>query len=82
MSVDKLELSDGKLSRLSGYSAEMPGRENTRDHAVVIGGSIAGLSAARVLSDFYAKVTVYERDELPAQRPTAPPSLRTGIYTC
>ncbi|OMC28595.1 oxidoreductase [Mycobacterium colombiense] len=38
-----------------------------RDHAVVIGGSIAGLCAARVLSDSYSRVTVYERDELPAQ---------------
>ncbi|OBB91651.1 NAD(P)/FAD-dependent oxidoreductase [Mycobacterium sp. 852002-40037_SCH5390672] len=37
-----------------------------RDHAVVIGGSIAGLCAARVLSDSYSRVTVYERDELPA----------------
>ena len=35
------------------------------DHAVVIGGSIAGLCAARVLSDCYSRVTVYERDELP-----------------
>ncbi|MDT5256957.1 MAG: hypothetical protein QOD10_2037 [Mycobacterium sp.] len=35
------------------------------DHAVVIGGSLAGLCAARVLSDFYNRVTVYERDELP-----------------
>jgi 2-polyprenyl-6-methoxyphenol hydroxylase-like FAD-dependent oxidoreductase len=42
---------------------------------VVIGGSIAGLSAARVLSDSYARVTVYERDELPdtpASRATVP----------
>src|ERR1700757_1921400 len=39
--------------------------KNLRDHAVVIGGSIAGLSAARVLSDCYSRVTVYERDELP-----------------
>src|SRR6201993_3007806 len=39
--------------------------KNLRDHAVVIGGSIAGLSAARVLSDRYSRVTVYERDELP-----------------
>jgi 2-polyprenyl-6-methoxyphenol hydroxylase-like FAD-dependent oxidoreductase len=31
----------------------------------VIGGSLAGLCAARVLSDFYNRVTVYERDELP-----------------
>ncbi|WP_156664474.1 NAD(P)/FAD-dependent oxidoreductase [Mycobacterium sp. 852002-51057_SCH5723018] len=33
---------------------------------MVIGGSIAGLCAARVLSDHYARVTVYERDELPS----------------
>ncbi len=36
------------------------------DHAVVVGASIGGLCAARVLSDFYDRVTVYERDELPA----------------
>jgi len=35
------------------------------DHAVAIGGSLAGLCAARVLADFYDKVTVYERDEVP-----------------
>ncbi len=35
------------------------------NHAVVIGASLAGLCAARVLSDFYNRVTVYERDELP-----------------
>jgi 2-polyprenyl-6-methoxyphenol hydroxylase-like FAD-dependent oxidoreductase len=34
-------------------------------HAVVIGASIGGLCAARVLSDFYDRVTMYERDELP-----------------
>jgi flavin-dependent dehydrogenase len=34
-------------------------------HALVIGASIGGLCAARVLSDFYDRVTVYERDELP-----------------
>src|SRR3954471_1651136 len=34
-------------------------------HAIVIGASIGGLCAARVLSDFYDRVTVYERDELP-----------------
>ncbi|OBA93912.1 oxidoreductase [Mycobacteriaceae bacterium 1482268.1] len=36
-------------------------------HAVVIGASIAGLCAARVLSDFFDRVTVYERDNLPEQ---------------
>ncbi len=54
----------------------MPGSaENPRDHAVVIGASIAGLSAARVLSDFFARVTVFERDDLPgtpANRTTVP----------
>ncbi|MBX9640620.1 MAG: oxidoreductase [Mycobacteriaceae bacterium] len=42
---------------------------------MVIGASIAGLSAARVLSDFYERVTVYERDDLPsapANRATVP----------
>jgi 2-polyprenyl-6-methoxyphenol hydroxylase-like FAD-dependent oxidoreductase len=32
------------------------------EHAIVIGGSMSGLLAARVLSDFYTKVTVLERD--------------------
>lgn len=35
-----------------------------RGHAVVIGGSIAGMCAARVLARSFAKVTVVERDEL------------------
>ncbi|WP_396933878.1 FAD-dependent oxidoreductase [Mycolicibacterium sp.] len=35
------------------------------DHALVLGGSMAGLLAARVLTDFYDTVTVVERDVLP-----------------
>ncbi|MEU8798204.1 FAD-binding monooxygenase [Spirillospora sp. NPDC048819] len=35
------------------------------DRAVVLGGSIAGLLAARVLADAYGEVVVVERDELP-----------------
>ncbi|MDT5075577.1 MAG: hypothetical protein QOJ80_214, partial [Mycobacterium sp.] len=35
------------------------------DGAVVCGASMAGLLAARVLSEFYASVTVVERDVLP-----------------
>ena len=34
------------------------------DHAVVLGGSIGGSLAARVLSDFYREITVVERDDL------------------
>ena len=36
-----------------------------RRHAAVIGGSIGGLLAARVLADHYDRVTVLERDTLP-----------------
>lgn len=39
--------------------------ERWGQHAVVIGGSIAGLLAARVLADAYERVTVIERDKLP-----------------
>src|SRR5258705_6451336 len=35
------------------------------EHAVVLGASMGGLLAARVLADFYDTVTVVERDELP-----------------
>ena len=37
----------------------------TARHAVVIGGSLAGLCAGRVLSKFFAKVTVVDRDSYP-----------------
>lgn len=43
-------------------------------HAVVIGGSIAGLLAARVLSDHFARVTIIERDRLPEG-----PAARKGV---
>jgi 2-polyprenyl-6-methoxyphenol hydroxylase-like FAD-dependent oxidoreductase len=36
-----------------------------RNHAVVIGGSIAGLLAARVLADRFERVTILDRDQLP-----------------
>ncbi|GAA1428233.1 hypothetical protein GCM10009641_04980 [Mycobacterium cookii] len=61
-------------SDVTEYGGQMGG-ESGRKHAVVIGASIAGLCAARVLSDFYDGVTVYERDELPStpdNRPAVP----------
>ncbi|MBW4554318.1 MAG: hypothetical protein KME35_24935 [Aphanocapsa sp. GSE-SYN-MK-11-07L] len=39
---------------------------SAENHAIVIGGSIAGLLAARVVSDRFDCVTVVERDQLPA----------------
>lgn len=43
-------------------------------HAVVVGGSIAGLMAARVLSDHVGHVTVVDRDGLPER-----PGFRKGV---
>src|SRR5262252_558534 len=42
--------------------------------ALVIGGSLAGMCAARVLSDFVDKVTVIERDGYPSA-----PEFRSGV---
>jgi 2-polyprenyl-6-methoxyphenol hydroxylase-like FAD-dependent oxidoreductase len=39
--------------------------DKSGDRAVVLGGSMAGLLAARVLAEAYAEVVVIERDELP-----------------
>ncbi|MDG6103250.1 FAD-dependent oxidoreductase [Dactylosporangium aurantiacum] len=41
------------------------------DHAVVLGGSVAGLMAAAALAQRYARVTVVERDVLPRGGPHA-----------
>jgi 2-polyprenyl-6-methoxyphenol hydroxylase-like FAD-dependent oxidoreductase len=38
----------------------------TRGHAVVVGASMAGLLAARVLAESFSRVTVLDRDALPA----------------
>jgi 2-polyprenyl-6-methoxyphenol hydroxylase-like FAD-dependent oxidoreductase len=34
-------------------------------HAIVVGGSIAGLLAARILTDYFVRVTILDRDVLP-----------------
>jgi 2-polyprenyl-6-methoxyphenol hydroxylase-like FAD-dependent oxidoreductase len=44
------------------------------DHAVVLGASLAGLLAARVLADAYWRVTVVDRDALPSN-----PENRRGV---
>ena len=44
------------------------------DRALVVGGSMAGLLAARVLADSYDQVTVIDRDEL-----TEAPAHRRGV---
>ncbi|MFE7549687.1 NAD(P)/FAD-dependent oxidoreductase [Streptomyces gardneri] len=54
------------------------GRRATR-HAVVIGGSLAGLLAARVLAEHAEKVTVVERDRFP-EGPEARPGVPQGRH--
>lgn len=36
-----------------------------KDHAVVVGGSIAGMLAARVLAEHFSAVTIIETDKIP-----------------
>ena len=48
-------------------------------HAIVIGGSIAGLITARVLSDFFEQVTILERDEI-EDRPVIHKSVPQGNH--
>jgi 2-polyprenyl-6-methoxyphenol hydroxylase-like FAD-dependent oxidoreductase len=50
-----------------------------RFHAVVVGGSIAGMMAARVLSDHFAAVTLLERDQFP-ETPVARKGLPQGRH--
>src|SRR5829696_4330250 len=45
-----------------------------RAHVIVIGGSMAGLLAARVLADHFDRVTIVERDQLPQG-----PACRAGV---
>ncbi|MFF7942532.1 2Fe-2S iron-sulfur cluster-binding protein [Nocardia gamkensis] len=54
---------------IHGQSADHTGR----GHAVVLGASMGGLLAARILSDCFRKVTVVERDDLSA------PGNRRGV---
>jgi flavin-dependent dehydrogenase len=50
-----------------------------RRHAVVVGGSLAGMLAARVLSDHFDDVTLLERDRFP-ETPTARKGLPQGRH--
>src|SRR5215813_2278988 len=50
-------------------------KDSSNSHAIIIGGSMAGLLSARVLTDYFDTVTLLERDghsDLPAFRPGLP----------
>jgi len=44
---------------------EKENRSKTETHALVIGGSMAGMLAARILADHFERVTILERDHFP-----------------
>lgn len=50
-------------------------------HAIVLGASIGGLLAARVLSESYAKVTIFDRDALPTDGVTGRKGVPQGDHT-
>jgi 2-polyprenyl-6-methoxyphenol hydroxylase-like FAD-dependent oxidoreductase len=43
----------------------MVGGDTHMKHAIVIGGSVGGLLAARVLAGYFERVTIVERDRFP-----------------
>lgn len=55
------------MSTLSSIARTQPESPILREHAVVIGASMAGLLASRVLSDYFQRVTLIDRDDLPEQ---------------
>ena len=59
-------------------------RLRKKGNALVIGGGMAGLLAARVLSDFFAEVLIVEKDdfpEQPANRPGTPQAFHPHRFT-
>ncbi len=68
MSVSLIEMNDSFVHAASDQSSRR------RSHAVVIGGSLAGMLAARVLADHFERVTIIERDKLPDE-----PTPRKGV---
>lgn len=54
------------LNTLEGQTPSSPSAK-VGEHAVVVGGSIAGLLTARVLSDHFKRVTIYEADSISDQ---------------
>lgn len=59
---------------IDGSENEKEATDNIKGHALVIGGSLAGLLAARVLGRHFERVTVVERDIFPDT-----PTTRKGV---
>ncbi len=50
---------------MADIQSSVAAQKNAGRHALVIGGSMAGLLAARVLSDYFGQVTIVDRDIFP-----------------
>ena len=68
--LDTREITMGR-DQEKGVEKEL---QNKGQHALVLGGSLAGLLAARVLTDHYERVTIVERDSFPTE-----PAPRRGV---
>ena len=62
-----------------GWRQDMTGDTGTRDRAVVVGASLAGLLTAAVLSEHYRHVTVLDRDVLGPDAPGEGGEFRRGV---
>ena len=62
------------LKRLFQQGSRIAEMSRLAERAIVLGASMGGLLAARVLADFFGSVTVIERDELPDD-----PANRRGV---
>jgi 2-polyprenyl-6-methoxyphenol hydroxylase-like FAD-dependent oxidoreductase len=58
----------------NSYEVKTDTQKSTGRHVLVIGGSLAGLFAARVLADFFEKITILDRDVFPVR-----PDHRRGV---
>lgn len=69
-------LQDRGLATHYGYvmDTQMTARKPMAETAVVVGAGMVGLMTAAVLSEFFARVVIIERDELPRA-----PALRKGV---
>lgn len=69
-------LQDRGLATHYGYvmDTQMTARKPMAETAVVVGAGMVGLMTAAVLSEFFARVVIIERDELPRE-----PALRKGV---
>ena len=76
MSMDKNQMEPRNVDANPDVSYDRAQPLPTEDfgRAVVVGSSIAGLTAAQILTNYFARVTIIDRDQMPAE-----PDFRRGV---